>query len=135
MVTRNGFSDLLGNVNLDLNYNQLSGETKRKIEHEVQRLLDEGRQQATKLLTERRKELDILAKALVEYEVLSLEEINRVLKGEKLQKLSISAGTPIKLPELGLPPVLGGAITGTGSASGPGNSDESGPAGGGSARL
>ena len=130
MVTQLGFSDLLGDVDLDSNYNQLSSETKQKIEHEVQRLVDEGRQRATKLLRDHRKELDTLANALVEYEVLNLEEIKRVLKGEKLQKVSALASMPIKVPELPLPPSLGGA-GGIG-----GGSDDSSEAGGeGGARL
>jgi len=135
MVTRLGFSDLLGDVDLDSNYNQLSSETKQKIEHEVQRLVDEGRQRATKVLNERRKELDDLAKALIEYEVLSLEEIQKVLKGEKLQKVGMLANTPIKVPEIGLPPGLGGAVPGAGPVPGAGNGDESGPGGEGGARL
>ncbi|MCJ1249191.1 ATP-dependent zinc metalloprotease FTSH 4, mitochondrial [Trapelia coarctata] len=135
MVTRLGFSDLLGDVDLDSNYNQLSSETKQKIEHEVQRLVDEGRQRATKVLNERRKELEVLAKALIEYEVLSLEEIQKVLKGEKLQKVGILANTPIKVPEIGLPPGLGGAVPGAGPPPGTGNGDESGPGGEGGARL
>lgn len=135
MVTRLGFSDLLGDVDLDSNYNQLSSETKQKIEHEVQRLVDEGRQRATKVLNERRKELDVLAKALIEYEVLSLEEIQKVLKGEKLQKMGMLANTPIKVPEIGLPPGLGGTVPGAGPVPGTGNGDESGPGGEGGARL
>lgn len=118
MVTRLGFSELLGDVDLDSNYNQLSSETKQKIEHEVQRLVDEGRQRATKLLKERRKELDVLANALVEYEVLNLDEIKRVLQGERLQKVSALATSPIKVSELPLPPILGGSVTGGGGSAG-----------------
>ena len=135
MVTRLGFSDLLGDVNLDSNYNQLSSETKQKIEHEVQRLVDEGRQRATKVLNERRKELDVLAKALIEYEVLSLDEIQKVLKGEKLSKVGILVNTPIKVPEIGLPPGLGGAVPGGVPAPGTSDGDEPGPGGEGGARL
>jgi ATP-dependent metalloprotease len=101
MVTRMGFSDKLGDVDLDSMYNRLSSETKKQIEGEVRRLVNEARTRANKLLTERRDELDILAKALVEYEVLNADEIRRVLKGEKLpNKLSSTPRTPIKVPEL-----------------------------------
>ena len=134
MVTQLGFSDLLGDVDLDTHYNQLSSETKQKIEHEVQRLVDDGRKRATKLLTEKRKELDILANALVEYEVLNLDEIQRVLKGEKLQKVSALASMPIKVPELGLPPGLGGAVV-PGGMSGAAGEDESRSGGDGGAKL
>ena len=102
-----GFSDILGDVDLDSNYNRLSSETKQQIEHEVRRIVDESRQRARKILTEKRKELDILAKALVEYEVLNLEEMQKVLKGEKLQKMTSTPKVAIKLPELALPPGAG----------------------------
>ena len=104
MVTTMGFSDLLGDVDLDTNYNLLSSETKQQIEAEVRRLVDESRQRVTALLKTRRKELEIIADALVGYEVLDLEEIKQVLRGEKLDKMSTGEGVPIKLPEFKYPP-------------------------------
>ena len=101
-----GFSEILGDVDLDTDYSRLSSETKQKIENEVRRIVDESRQRAQKILTERRKELDLLANALVEYEVLNLEEMQKILNGEKLPKLSSTPRSPIKLPELNLPPSL-----------------------------
>lgn len=113
MVTQMGFSDLLGNVDLRTNYSRLSSETKQKIENEVQRLVDEGRQTATKLLTEKRKELDLVAKALVEYEILNLDEMNKILRGEKLPKLSAAAPpsppSALKRPDTPLATLLGTA--------------------------
>lgn len=104
MVTSLGMSDLLGNMDFASSYQHLSSETKLKIEQEVTRFVEEGKSRATVLLKEKRKELDILAKALVEYETLSLEEINKVLKGEKLDKMSARIKSPLKLPEIVLPP-------------------------------
>lgn len=101
-------SDDLGNMDFATNYNRISSETKRKIESEVRRLIEEGRARATKLLTDNRKELDIIAKALMEYEVLSLEEVDKVLKGEQLPKLTSKPSVPIKLPELVLPASISG---------------------------
>ena len=100
MVTQLGMSDVLGNVDLNSDYADLSTETKQQIEREVRRLVEEGRQRATKILTEKRKELDIIAKALVEYEVLNLDEMNRVLKGEKLKKLTALPNAPMTVPEI-----------------------------------
>ncbi|KAI4260164.1 MAG: hypothetical protein LQ352_000429 [Teloschistes flavicans] len=108
MVTQCGMSDDLGNMDFATNYNRISSETKRKIESEVRRLIEEGRARATKLLTDNRKELDIIAKALMEYEVLSLEEVDKVLKGEQLPKLTSKPSVPIKLPELVLPASISG---------------------------
>ncbi|KAL9598251.1 MAG: hypothetical protein Q9219_004610 [cf. Caloplaca sp. 3 TL-2023] len=103
MVTQCGMSDVLGNIDLNTNYEFISPETKLKIEAEVRRLVEEGRERATRILTENRKELDIIAKALIEYEVLSLDEVNRVLKGEKLPKLTSKSAAPLKLPDIVLP--------------------------------
>ncbi|CAK4021856.1 hypothetical protein M433DRAFT_132150 [Lecanosticta acicola] len=107
MVTRAGMSDKLGNVDLETEYNRLSSETKQQIENEVRRLVEDGRERATKLLTTNREGLERLAKALVEYETLSKEEIEKVVKGESLpDKLKVDVDTPVKMPEPGktLPP-------------------------------
>ncbi|KAL9612441.1 MAG: hypothetical protein Q9167_002950 [Letrouitia subvulpina] len=103
MVAQCGMSDALGNIDLAGSNRYISSGTLEKVEDEVKRIIEEGRQRATKLLTEHREELDILAKALLEYEVLSLDEIKKVLKGEKLQKLSVTPNIPLKVPELVLP--------------------------------
>lgn len=117
MVTQLGMSDKLGNVDLAHDLDHLSSETKQQIESEVRRFIEEGRIRATTLLTEKRKELDILAKALVEYEVLSLDEMERVLKGEKLKKMTSMSKMPLKLPEIVLPRGMGGGTGAGGAAS------------------
>ena len=130
-----GFSDTLGNVDLNTDYKSLSSETKQQIEHEVRRLVEEGRERATKLLTAKRKELEIIANALVEYEALTLDEMQKVLRGEKLQKVSALPNIPIKMPELVLPPGMGGATgapsseLGAGTATGKGSSRPGGDGG------
>jgi ATP-dependent metalloprotease len=100
LVTRFGYSKKLGNVDLSTNYNSLSSETKQEIEAEVRRLVEEARQRATKILTEKRHELELLTKALIEYETLTKEEMEKVLKGEKLDKLVLPPETPLKLPDV-----------------------------------
>lgn len=107
MVTQLGMSDELGNVDLSSDYARLSSETKQKIESEVRRMLEEAKDRATKVLTSKRKELDLLANALVEYEMLSKDEIEKVIRGEKLpDKLTSmpTGGIPLKLPGALLPP-------------------------------
>jgi len=113
-----GMSDALGNIDLARNYRQLSPSTKALIESEVRRIVEEGRERATALLSSKRKELDILAKALVEYEVLSLEEMQKLLRGEKLQKMTVLPGKGLKLPEFVLPPGLGGGPSSSAPAAG-----------------
>lgn len=102
MVTQYGMSEALGAIAFDGNlYKTLSSETKQKIEDEVRRFLDEGQARARALLGGKRKELDMLARALVQYETLSKDEIERVVRGEALPgRIAALAGVPIKLPEL-----------------------------------
>jgi ATP-dependent metalloprotease len=99
LITRFGYSKKLGNVDLSTNYDSLSSETKQEIEGEVRRLVEEARDRATAILTEKRKELELLTKALIEYETLTKEEMEMVLKGEKPNRLESLPSAPLKLPE------------------------------------
>ncbi|WP_297514821.1 ATP-dependent zinc metalloprotease FtsH [uncultured Caulobacter sp.] len=93
MVTRWGYSDLLGTVAYGDNQDEVflghsvartqnvSEETARLIDGEVKRLVQYGLDEARRILTEKLDDLHTLAKALLEYETLSGEEINGVLKG------------------------------------------------------
>jgi ATP-dependent metalloprotease len=80
MVTRFGMSDRLGNVDLASDYARLPTETKQIIWEEVRRIVEESKKRAEVLLKSRRKELDLVAHALVQYETLSKDEIERVVK-------------------------------------------------------
>lgn len=100
MVTRCGMSPELGNVDLDSNYEQLSTSTKQVIETEVRNLIEAGRARAEKLLRDRRKELDLLAQALLKYETLNQDEAFRVVKGETLDdRPTVTPVGKFKLPE------------------------------------
>jgi cell division protease FtsH len=93
MVTRWGFSDQLGTVmygenqeEVFLGYsmgkqNNISESTSQKIDQEVRRLVENGLAEATEILTRRREDLETLAKALLEYETLSGDEILGLFKG------------------------------------------------------
>lgn len=100
-------SPRLGNVDLASNHGSLSSETRQAIEDEVRRLTEEARSRAMTLLTEKRVELDRLAKALVDYETLNREEALKVVKGEKLEGREVMSKGNIKIP--GNTPVIGGA--------------------------
>src|SRR3990167_2112493 len=93
MVTRWGFSDELGTVSYGDNQEEVflghsvartqnvSPETMMKIDAEVRRLVKGGEDEARRILTERLEDLHKLAKALLEFETLSGDEITNVLKG------------------------------------------------------
>jgi cell division protease FtsH len=94
MVTRWGLSDALGPVAYGENQDEvflgyqvsrqqnISEETSRKIDAEVRRLVEAGLSEATRILTERRADLEVLAKGLLEFETLSGDEIKDLLAGK-----------------------------------------------------
>ena len=93
MVTKWGFSDLLGAVEYGENQEEVflghsvarnqnvSEETARLIDQEVKRLVKSGEEEARRILTEKMEDLHTLAKALLEYETLTGDEIVNALKG------------------------------------------------------
>lgn len=89
LVTRCGFSKTLGNIDYAQEYDKLSSETKQQIEREVREIVEGARQRADKILKERRKELEALKDALIEWETLDKAQIERVLRGEKLEKIEV----------------------------------------------
>ncbi|HYZ34051.1 MAG TPA: ATP-dependent zinc metalloprotease FtsH, partial [Crenalkalicoccus sp.] len=60
---------------------QIDGEIRRIIDEEVKRLVTAGEVEARRILTEKMEELHTLAKALLEYETLTGDEIVNALKG------------------------------------------------------
>lgn len=89
LIMRCGYSKTLGNVDYTQDYDKLSSETKSQIEKEVRALVEGGRARADKILLEKRKELEALKDALIEFETLDKAQIEKVLRGEKLEKLEV----------------------------------------------
>lgn len=108
MVTEWGMSDKLGmqayaapeqEVFLGHSVTQhknISDDTLRQVDEEVNRILDETYADAKRILTENRDELDRLGEALLEYETLSGDDIKALLKGEPLNKPDIPEKPPKK---------------------------------------
>jgi cell division protease FtsH len=98
MVTRWGMSDALGplqyaepeeEVFLGYSVNrqrQMSNETAQAIDAEIRKVVEDGYKRANMLLTENREQLESLAKALLEYETLSGDEIKMVIAGETIDR-------------------------------------------------
>jgi cell division protease FtsH len=105
MVTQLGYSDDLGTVAYGDNQEEVflghsvsrtqnvSEATSQKIDSEVKRLIDQGYADARKILTKRRKDLENLAKALLEFETLTGDEIKDLFKGIQ-PKRDEDGGTP-----------------------------------------
>jgi cell division protease FtsH len=101
MVTRWGLSEELGTVSYGENQDEVflgmsvsrtqnaSEATVQKIDSEIRRLVEEGYRQATRILTEKRADLEVLAKGLLEYETLTGDEIQDLLKGKKPNRESV----------------------------------------------
>ena len=94
MVTKWGFSPELGTVAYGENQDEVflgmsmgrqqivSEATSQKIDSEVRRLVEDGLNDARRILTEKAHELEALARGLLEYETLSGEEIRNLLDGQ-----------------------------------------------------
>jgi len=83
MVARYGMSDVVGPVafSVDRGYGEhaYSQDIAMKIDGEVTRILNEGRERAKKVLVDHRKALDAIAERLVEVETLEREEFENLL--------------------------------------------------------
>src|SRR5262249_30627943 len=96
MVTEFGFSDKLGPLRYSDNEEEVflghsvtqrknvSDATAKLIDEEIRRVVEEGERKARQILTEHMEELHALAKGLLEFETLSVDEIKRVIRGEKI---------------------------------------------------
>jgi cell division protease FtsH len=128
MVTRWGLSEELGTVSYGENQDEVflgmsvsrtqnaSEATVQKIDKEIRRFVEEGYNEATRILTEKRADLETLAKGLLEFETLSGEEITDLLAGKKPNRESVleptgprtsavpPAGKPRPRPDAGLEP-------------------------------
>ncbi|CAI2175492.1 9031_t:CDS:10 [Funneliformis geosporum] len=87
MVTLFGMSDKVGPVaHPEEEMEQLSTQTKLVIETEIKTLTENAQMRASNLLKTHKEELHRLAKALMDYETLSQEEIELVIKGKNIQR-------------------------------------------------
>jgi cell division protease FtsH len=126
MVTQLGFSDKLGTVAYAdpqqeqfLGYSigrqqTISEATQQLIDAEVRRLVQESYDAAKRILTEKRRELDMLAEGLLEFETLSGDEIVGLLAGKRPVREDMSSTPPPRptaVPAAGQPrpePDVGG---------------------------
>ncbi len=96
MITEWGMSEKLGMISYGDNGQEVflghsvtqnknvSEATAREIDNEIKAVIDHAYAEAKRILTERRADLESIAKGLLEYETLSGDEIQMVLRGEKI---------------------------------------------------
>src|SRR5580698_6320899 len=115
MVTRLGFSEKLGTVMYGENQDEvflgyslgrqqnISEATAETIDQEVRRLVQEAHVTATRVLTERRADLETLASGLMEFETLTGEEIVGLLQGVRPVRESAADREPPAPPRAAVP--------------------------------
>ncbi len=96
MVTEFGFSEKLGPLRYSENEEEVflghsvtqrknvSDATAKVIDEEIRRIVEEGERRARTILTDHLEELHALAQGLLEFETLSVDEIKRIIRGEKI---------------------------------------------------
>jgi len=101
MVTRWGLSEELGTVAYGENQDEvflgyqvsrqqnISEDTSRKIDAEIKRYVEAGLAEARHILTEKRADLEVLAKGLLEFETLTGDEIKDLLEGKRPVRESV----------------------------------------------
>ena len=101
MVTRWGLSAALGTVAYGENQEEvflgysvarqqnISEATVQKIDAEIRRLVEAGYNEAQQILTDKRGDLETLAKGLLEFETLSGDEIKDLLLGKRPNRESV----------------------------------------------
>jgi cell division protease FtsH len=106
MVTEWGMSEKLGMISYGDNGQEVflghsvtqnknvSEATAREIDNEIKAVIDHAYAEAKRILTERLADLHSLAKGLLEYETLSGDEIQAVLRGEKIVRKVVDEPMP-----------------------------------------
>ena len=97
MVTEWGMSESLGPIAYEepesevflghsiARRKNIADKTAEEVDKQIRKIIDNAYAKTKRILTQNRKELDYLAKALQEYETLTGEEIALVIKGKKIE--------------------------------------------------
>jgi cell division protease FtsH len=110
MVTEFGMSEKLGRVRYNANEQEvflghsvtqtqnISEQTSNLIDSEVRRIVEGGEVKAREVLNTRIDDLHKLAKGLLEYETLSGDEVQQLLRGETITRADVDATPPNAKP-------------------------------------
>lgn len=105
MVTRWGMSDKLGPrvygenesevfLGRDVTtHKNLSDSTAQKVDEEIQRIIDEQYNRARKIIEDNRDKIEVMAKALLEWETLQADQINDIMAGNPPRSPDESKGS------------------------------------------
>ena len=120
MVTRYGMSETLGPMVYAENEGEvflgrsitkttnMSEETMRKVDSEIRRIIDEKYATARKIIEENRDKIEVMAKALLEWETIDAEQIEDIIAGRPPRaprdRGGNQPGTPRASPSPGVAP-------------------------------
>jgi cell division protease FtsH len=98
MILQWGMSDRLGFVNyagsdsreMFLPERDYSPETARIIDEEIRRLIDEAYSEAQRMLTDNWEKVVAVAEALLKYETLQRDDVDRLMRGESIGKPTVA---------------------------------------------
>ncbi|MCF6292343.1 MAG: ATP-dependent zinc metalloprotease FtsH [Robiginitomaculum sp.] len=120
MVTKWGFSEKLGNISYGddggevflgqqiMRSSSVSPETAKLIEEETKRFVDEGEAAARTILTKHKKAWKAVAEGLIEFETLTGEEIEGLIKGKRPNRPDPEETPKSKGPGAAVPVISGG---------------------------
>jgi cell division protease FtsH len=106
MVTKYGYSDKLGRLQYSEDEQEVflghsvtqrkhvSDATAKIIDEEVRRFVEEGENRAREILNNYADELEKIAQGLLEFETLDRKDIDRLLRGESVERDDDSGGSP-----------------------------------------
>jgi len=111
MVTKWGMSDEMGPIMYEEQHDgylgsqtqrtMMSSETSKRIDAEIRKIIDAGYDRAKEVLSKHEDQLHLLANALLEYETLSGDEIDQLLKDGKFDRPDDGGAPVAKLPQAG----------------------------------
>lgn len=99
VVTSYGMNEKVGPVELTEDWNMWSGKVKDLADQEVIQLLKESEERSRQLLKSKDKEFRRLAEALIDYETLDRAEMDKVIRGETLDRPKYRTNNVVDTPE------------------------------------
>ncbi len=112
MVLEWGMSDRVGFVNyagsdqreMMLPDKEYSDETARVIDEEIRKIVDEAYDECTRLIDTHWDQLVAVAEALLKYETLSSDDVDKLMKGERIEKPTVAELLSAEAAKTTLPP-------------------------------
>ena len=99
MITQYGMSDSVGPVNLSDNWDSWSNKIRDVADNEIIEVLKSSEDRTRGLLNKKSVELHRLADGLIEYETLDAKEMEKICRGESINKIKNSTNKVIDGPD------------------------------------